>query len=279
MSVEFRMSPRAITKEHIIHGEGYPFLMLHGFEVDHRVVKGCMEPIFENKFGYKRVYLDLPGMGKTIGESWIKNSDQMLDVVIEFIDKIIPNQKFIIASESYGCYLARGVQLRKSEFIEGILFICPVIFAKPNNRDLPKHVILSKDPEFLSNLTKFEADDFESISVAQNQRIWERYRDEFYSGVKTADKGFLEKIWETGYPFSFNLDKMLEIFDKPSLFLMGRQDSIVGYRDAWKLIEHYPRASFVILDQAGHILQIEQEKLFNSLVNEWLVRIGNISKL
>ena len=57
------------------------------------------------------------------------------------------------------------------------------------------------------------------------------------------------------------------------LFLLGRQDSVVGYRDAWKIIENYPRATFAILDRAGHILQIEQEELFNSLTNDWLDRV------
>ena len=86
-----------LTIYYEIHGEGYPILMLHGFEVDHRVLKGCMEPIFENEPKYKRIYFDLPGMGKTAGERWIQNSDQILDIVLKFVDKIIPNQKFIIA--------------------------------------------------------------------------------------------------------------------------------------------------------------------------------------
>ena len=54
---------------------------------------------------------------------------------------------------------------------------------------------------------------------------------------------------------------------------MGRQDATVGYRDAWELIENYPRGTFAILDRAGHNLQIEQEGLFNALVNEWLDRV------
>jgi len=266
-----------VTIYYEIYGKGFPILMLHGFEVDHRVLKGCMEPLFENKPEFKRIYFDLPGMGKTSGESWIKNSDQMLDIVIEFIDKIIPDKKFIIVSESYGSYLARGVIFKKFEVVEGVLFICPVIFAKPDVRDLPKHVILIKDPGLLSSLTKLEAEDFKNIAVIQSRRIWEKYRAEFFSGVEAADKKFLENIWNTGYSYSFDVDKMIRKFNKPTLFLMGRQDSIVGYRDAWKIIEQYPRASFVILDQAGHILQIEKEALFNSLVEEWLDRMENIS--
>ena len=58
-----------------------------------------------------------------------------------------------------------------------------------------------------------------------------------------------------------------------TLFLLGRQDSSLEYRDAWKIIKNYQRATFAILDTAGNILQIEQEDLFNSLTNDWLNRV------
>ncbi len=54
---------------------------------------------------------------------------------------------------------------------------------------------------------------------------------------------------------------------------MGRQDHWLGYKDAWKILENYPRATFAVLDRAGHCLQMEQEKLFNQLVSEWLDRV------
>jgi len=256
-----------------IYGEGKPVLMIHGFYPDHRVMKGCMEPIFNKRHGYKRIYFDLPGMGKTKGEKWITNSDQMLDITLQFIEKIIPDKKFLVVGESYGGYLARGVIYKKSEFVEGVCFVCPVIFAEESRRELPKHITLIKDPELISNLNPSEAIDFENIAIVQNTRIWERYRDDFISGVNIADDKFLTKIQEEGYPFSFDVDQLIKQYIKPALFLLGRYDSIVGYRDAWKIIEKYPRATFAILDYAGHLLQIEQEKVFNLLVNEWLDRI------
>ncbi|MFX0041146.1 MAG: alpha/beta fold hydrolase [Promethearchaeota archaeon] len=256
------------------YGEGYPILMIHGFTPDHRLMKGCMEPIFKNEPNFRRIYIDLPGMGKTNGPKWLKNSDQMLDVIIEFIDKIIPNEKFIIASESYGCYLARGVIYKRSEFIDGILFICPLIIPQPDKRDLPKDFkVLKKDENLISSLKPSDADEVENSLVIQSQKIWERFRDEVQSGLKIADNEFLNILFETGYNFSFNVDRLIRSFDKPTLFLLGRQDISVGYRDSWKIIESYPRATFAILDQAGHNLQIEQEYLFNSLVFEWLERV------
>ncbi|MDU2241011.1 MAG: alpha/beta hydrolase, partial [Paenibacillus sp.] len=51
------------------------------------------------------------------------------------------------------------------------------------------------------------------------------------------------------------------------------QDAAVGYADALRLLEQYPRGTFAVMDRAGHNLQIEQEGAFNALMNEWLDRI------
>jgi len=65
-----------------------------------------------------------------------------------------------------------------------------------------------------------------------------------------------------------------EKFKKPTVILLGRQDSSVGYKDAWTTLDNYTRATFAVLDRAGHNLQIEQVELFNSLVTEWIVRVN-----
>lgn len=259
-----------------IFGEGYPIIMLHGFMPDHRLMKGCMEPIFKYREKYRRIYFDLPGMGKTPGPNWINSSDDMLDIVLEFIDSIIPNKKFIIASESYGSYLARGIISKRPNLIEGVLFICPLIVPLPEKRETPKEFsAVVKDKELISSLSPSDAEELEESLVIQNREVWERYKDEISPGIKIADNAFLGRIFPSRYSFSFEVDSLVKLFDKPTLFLLGRQDTTVGYRDAWKIIENYPKATFAILDQAGHNLQIEEEKLFNSLVNEWLDRVEN----
>ena len=193
---------------------------------------------------------------------------------LEFIDKVIPNKNFIIASNSYGSYLARGIILKRSTFIDGVLFMCPLIIPQPEKRDLPqKFNVIMKDTELISSLNPLEVEELEESLVIQKREVWERYKDEVSSGVKIADQNFIYKIYPTNYSFSFKVDQLLKLYDKPTLFLLGRQDITVGYRDAWKIIENYPRATFAILDQAGHNLNIEKANLFNCLVNEWLARV------
>lgn len=256
-----------------IHGKGIPILMVHGFMPDHRVLKGCMEPIFQNRSGFKRIYFDLPGMGKTEGKKWIKSTDEMLEIVIKFIKNIIPNEKFLIIGQSYGGYLTRALLHKYHDEILGICLVCPLIKPKPYDRDLPEFTPIINNPSFIKNLDPQDREEFEEIAIIQSEYVWERFQDEVLLGLKMADTKFLEEIYPKGYELSFDVDKLTNKFNRPTLFLLGRQDNAVGYRNAWKIIENFPRASYIVLDKAGHLLQIEQQEIFNISVNEWLDRV------
>jgi pimeloyl-ACP methyl ester carboxylesterase len=258
-------------------GQGQPILMIHGYHVDYRLMSGCMEPIFQQTHGYRRIYVDLPGMGKTKSAPWIVNSDVMLDILAAFIDEVIPGERFLLAGESYGGYLARGIIWRMAERVAGLMLLCPAIEADYNKRTLPPKVVLKKDESLLARLTPSEAEEFEDVNVVQTQEVWERFRDEILSGIRLADKPFLDWFRENGYAFTFDVDKLQKPYPYPALILLGRQDTSVGYRDALSILENYPRASYVILDMAGHNLQIEQAGLFRALTMEWLDRVQDCS--
>ncbi|KQL52797.1 2-hydroxy-6-oxo-6-phenylhexa-2,4-dienoate hydrolase [Heyndrickxia shackletonii] len=251
-------------------GEGKPIIMIHGYTPDHRLMTGCMEPIFTKRDGWRRIYIDLPGMGLTKNYHVISSSDEMLDAVLEFIQTIIPNQEYIIAGESYGGYLARGVIQKQKEKVLGAAFICPVIIPFSEGRTVEKHKILKTDERFIEKLSKEELEDFRNNNVVLDEYTWLRYNQEILSGCKIGDEKFLDKV-KNKYGFTFEIDQ--SVFNKPSVFLLGRQDSSVGYKDALGLLNKYPRGTFAILDRAGHNLQIEQPHLFNHLVNEWLDRM------
>lgn len=115
-----------------------------------------------------------------------------------------------------------------------------------------------------------EREEFTSIAVVQTRAAWERYNREIVSALQLADAEFMQRMQAEGkYAFSFDADQMAPFY-KPSLILTGRQDSMTGYRDAWKLLDLYPHASFAVLDHAGHNLHMEQEVLLEAMVKEWL---------
>lgn len=260
------------------YGEGFPIVLIHGFTPDHRLMTGCMEPVFENQPGWHRIYLDLPGMGQTKGEDWIQGSDQMLEVVERFIDKVLHEGKYILVGESYGGYLVRALAAKQPERVAGILFICPLIEANPDLRILPERRVIAEDQEFLSTLTVDQMSRFAPLAVVQDRYNFERFEKEILPGLHAADSVFLQKIRER-YAFSVPNEKETQPFDKPVLFLTGRQDHVTGYQNVWSILEQYPRASFAVLDRAGHNLQIEQSGLFTAMVKEWLHRVAESENL
>ncbi|AVQ98408.1 2-hydroxy-6-oxo-6-phenylhexa-2,4-dienoate hydrolase [Oceanobacillus iheyensis] len=262
----------SLTKASIYYeviGDGIPIIMIHGFGVDHRLMKGCMEPIFRERSGFKRIYFDLPGMGKTKEYHQVENADDILETVLDFIQVVIPDQPYLLMGESYGGYLARGIVDAQREHVHGLCLLCPVIIPEKGERTLPAHTILYEDDGLLSQLTPREKEAFRSENVVLNKKNWVRYRDEVYAGIICADNDFLAKI-EKHYGLSTVLEE--DSFDKPSTFILGKKDAVVGYKDAFQILDRYQKASYNVLEQAGHYVQIEQADLFQKLVIEWLDR-------
>jgi pimeloyl-ACP methyl ester carboxylesterase len=256
-----------------VFGEGLPVINLHGSTLDVHSMIGCMEPIFTDREGWKRIYLDLPGHGKTRGQDWIKGSDDILQVVLDFIDSIIPDTPFVLAGLSYGGYIARGIVHHRPKQVVGLLLFAPRVVSDPRKRTLPAKCVLAREDKFLEEIDPQVREGFEEVAVVQTQSHWNRYVKEIIPGVNVADTQFLERLQPAVDAFSFNVDELSEKYEKPTLILTGRQDHWVGYQDAWTILENYPRATFAVLDRAGHALQMEQSNLFDALVHEWLDRV------
>jgi pimeloyl-ACP methyl ester carboxylesterase len=263
-----------ITVHYEVFGEGKPLIVLPGWGLNTRLTVHETEPYFRQRQGWKRIYVDPPGHGKTPAKEWITNQDKILEVILACVDKLTTGQRFSLLGISLGAYLARGVRLHRAEWIDGIAMIVPAIIAQDAKRTVPSHKVLVEDLGIRAELTPEEADLFEIAVV--HSRKWLNYQRAFpeVPEQEMGDVEFLTKIREQPekYAFSFDVDNVPEPFPGPSLIVTGRQDSIVGYRDAWDILEKYPRATYVVLDRAGHPLE-EKEGVLSILINDWLDRV------
>lgn len=266
---------KEITVHYEMFGAGKPVLMLHGWSIDHRHMVSDLEPVFRHRYGWKRIYLDLPGHGMTPGKDWITNQDKILDVVLDFIDNVIPRQRFVIVGASAGAYLARGVVYHRMASLDGLLLTVPLIAADDAIRHVPPHITLVADAALAAQLEPGEAEGLFQGAVVQSQKVVDYIRTNFQLESGIGDLDFQAKIREhpKNYAFSFNVDLLPQPFPAPTPIVAGRQDSWVGYRDPWQILDNYPRGTFAVLDRAGHFLGVEQEDLFHALVSEWLDRV------
>ncbi len=263
-----------ITVHYEVIGKGFPIIILPAWGISGRFTAHWLEPFFQQQPGFKRFYVDPPGHGGTAGPMWITNQDDMLQVLLKFIDKTISGQRFLIAGVSLGAYLARGVLYYRRTLIDGLLLMAPVIVAKDKERTTPPHVVIVEDQEIVSQLPPAAAEFLKTV-VVRSKTFFEQMQT--YPTPREGQAGdpvFLENIRQQPekYAFSFNLDVLSEPFPKPTLVICGRQDSAVGYEDAWRILPNYPRATFIMLDRAGHLLE-ETEDVVGVLINKWLDRV------
>lgn len=213
-------------------------------------------------------------MGKS-NKSSLKfaSSDKILEMLSRFIEEKV-NEKFLLIGESYGGYLALGLVLKYKQNIKGLMLLCPMIIPENEKRILPMTDLKFYDEKFLKNLNYKERELFYEYMIIANEESYQRYSREVIPGIREANDNFIKKL-KGNYSFPLDIDDEIrkEKFLKPCLFIVGRQDKSVGYQDLWNLIENYPRATFTVLDVAGHNLQIEQEEVFDILVKNWIERV------
>ncbi len=249
-------------------GEGIPILILHGYELDHHCMKNILEPLFKKKDNFKRIYLDIPGMGKSIVKPGLNNADDMLQILKDFIDTIIPKESFSIIGMSYGAYLGRGLWLDSKLLINNGLWICPVIKAKLSERMLPSLKVSLKDKDFLKTLQEQDYLAIKDWIIVQNREVYEDFSRDIKLALEKGQKEFLEKYSRKGYSFKKEINQTIS--SRKCTFICGKSDTMVGYIDTVNLISRYENADLFILSRAGHYVQRERQSTFETITKEWL---------
>ncbi len=246
---------------YVERGEGTPVVALHGAGVDHRELMACLEPIFETLAGYRRLYPDLPGMGRTPAPETVNSADDVLELLLGFIDGVIGEGALLLVGHSAGAYYARTIAARRRRHVAGLALLCPLL---PGIHDVPPHQVVRGSGDIGSS----EFRDYFTVQTAETLQRYEQYVE---PGARLADQAALARIGERWELTTGPEDDA--VLEGPSLVLTGRQDSAVGYAAAWDLHPRLPRATFAVLDVAGHALPHEQPELLRALVVEWLDRV------
>jgi pimeloyl-ACP methyl ester carboxylesterase len=249
-----------VPVHYVERGEGLAVLSLHGAGVDHREVMAGLDPVFEACAGLHRIYPDLPGMGATPAPGTISSADDVLDVLLGFVDGVVGDQPLLVVGHSVGGYYAQAIADRRPEQVSGLALLCPLLAGL---HDVPEHEVTG-GPGGLGSA------EFQAYFTVQSAQMLQRYERVVEPGARLADQSALARLgerWELTAAPRPDPDR------RPTLVVTGRQDSTVGYARAWELLEHFPRATFAVLDRAGHALMHEQPELLRALLTEWVGRV------
>ena len=237
------------------HGEGMPVLVLHGAGVDHREPEAC----FENGLarpGFRRVYPDLPGMGRTPAPASLDSAEGVVDALLGFAEAVIEGGPFLVAGHSAGAYFARAMAARQPSRVLGLALVCPLL---PGIRDVPEHRRIAGSGDLGDDV-------FRNYFVVQTPAMLDRYERFVAPSAALVDEASQERIgahWEL---------PLADPYPGPTLVVAGRLDSTVGSAVAVDLLDEHPRATLAVLDDAGHALPHEKPELLGALLADWLTR-------
>jgi pimeloyl-ACP methyl ester carboxylesterase len=258
---------------HVVLGSGTPILVLHGGRLDHRHMMESLEPVFQSLDGFQRIYVDMPGHGRSAPQDDICSQDDLLGAMMAFTESVLPERRFAIIGESRGSYLARGFAHLRPAQISGVALIVPGGSPAADPARLPVHRIMEPDPSLRPELAGDEIWRFDNFMVVQNREVLEKSRRSKMPALELWDAEQEARVSQAFY-FAHDVRGETSVFDGPSLIVAGRQDSMSGYLEAIDLLPQFPRASLAILDSAGHGLAWERPELFDALLRDWLARLS-----
>lgn len=251
-----------VVIEYAEHGTGLPLVALHGVGVDHRELEGALEPLLADS-GCRRIYPDLPAMGHSTADGLASNND-VVRVVADFVERTARGPALLLG-HSYGAYVARGIAAQQPDLVAGLALVCP----------LPESVgqvaapeVVVEDEAAYDVLEPEHRATFDEYFVVRTPAMARRFRDYAAPGMTLVDYTALTEIF-TEWP----IDMGQHTFSRPTLVAAGLHDTTVGFDDAMRLLDVYPRATLAVVDGAGHALLHERPRVLTGLLGDWIERV------
>lgn len=255
------------------HGEGTPVFFLHGLPTDRRSMVPRFEPLFaraDAPRGFRRIYLDSPGAGETPSSAAITTHDDYVAAIARFIEDEARGERFALVGTSWGAYHARAYATLHVERLLGLALFVPG-HGPDHDPTRPPKTVLVREPGIFEGQPEPLVASFSSAATVHTRAVFEQIASSVAPGGRSADHAFLGAILKQPLSYASRLAELE--YGGPVLVAAGRQDSIVGYADAWPLAQQFPRATFAVLDRAAHAMQTEQNTLLTALFREWLARV------
>lgn len=253
----------------VVRGEGFPIVFVHGMGVDHRSLLLLDEAFPE---GTRRIYLDLPGYGRTSVLAGAGGLPEYANWLLDAIDMLVGRGGFALVGNSMGGALAREMIAHMPGRVKGVALIASVIDPVIAHRNVAEHDVHDPNPDLMHRLPLDQVLDFIRMGVNQSYEAWKRYQMYVLPGIRSFDRDAYMKL-EQRYWLADDPERAFGTFDGPVTIICGRQDQIVGYEDQKAILPHYPNARYSVIEEAGHNVHIDRPEQVIALLKDWAAQL------
>jgi len=249
-------------------GEGrVPIIFLHGFPFDKSMWKGQIEFL---KTTYRLIACDIRGFGKSTDENSPLNMNLFADDLIEFMDKL-EIDKAIICGLSMGGFITLNAANRFPDRFEALILCDTQCIA-----DTPE-----VKEKRLNTIAKIEAEGVSDFNEGFLKSVFHKDsledKKELVSALRSVVFANSQQIITQGLLALANRSETCSTLDKihiPTLIICGREDAVTPLEQSEYLKEHILGATLKVIDNAGHVSNLEQPNEFNEHLSEFLINLS-----
>jgi pimeloyl-ACP methyl ester carboxylesterase len=245
-------------------GDGPAVILLHGFPFNRSMWREQID--FLSARGYRVVAPDLRGLGENKSDGEIATMEDMARDVAALMDEL-KIDRAIIGGLSMGCYVA-------FEFIH--LFpsrVEALVLAGARAEGADKAEKKSREQQAKRVLEQGMTHAIDSIlqsllsprTLAEKPDVASRVREMVTTtdprGAAAAQRGMAaRRDYRTDFP---NISA-------PTLIIAGHEDGVRKPIDAESIHQGIPNSRLEVIDNAGHLMNMEQPERFNQVLLEFL---------
>lgn len=248
-----------------------PIIFLHGFPFDKSMWKAQMDSL---KSSYRVIAFDIRGFGKSTDENTPLSIDLFSEDLVSFMDKLnIKNA--IICGLSMGGYIALNTIKKFPERFAALILcdtqcIADTAEVKENRYKAIEKINLDGVTEFDE---KFIKSVFHPDSLTNKIAVVENLRSIVFANSKAIIAAGLTALAERSETCAG-----LDAIQIPTLIICGREDKVIPLAQSEFMHEHIKGSILKIVDNAGHVSNLEQPEQFNKYLLEFLNSLNTGSK-
>ena len=245
-------------------GAGEALALLHAFGLTSAMWRAQVAELSRR---YRVISPDLPGAGQS--EPVSPNAspmDRMGDSVAVLLETLRITRA-VVGGCSMGGYVALALARRYPKSVRGLILTntraVPDSDAARHNRERTAQALMQR------GMVELEESMYPKLlGPGASEELRKEVRDLLLEGSPVgsaaASRGMAGRLDNTAW---------LARCPCPVLVIHGAQDAIIAREESEAMVRAAPQATFVELDNAGHLSPMEQPAAWNATVRDWLAKL------
>ena len=252
-------------------GEGVvPIIFLHGFPFSKSMWQTQLDFL---KSSNRVIACDIRGFGNSKDEESVMSMDLFGDDLIQFMDRLNID-KAVVCGLSMGGYIALNVCKRYAERLEALILCDTQCIAdspegKAKRYKLIDEIALNGTENFTEGFIK---NVFHKDSLTGKKEVVEELRKVIVSNSKHVITTGLKALAERSETCS-----VLNKITVPTLIICGREDKVTTLAQSEFMNQNIEGSILRIIDDAGHVSNLEQADEFNKHLQDFLKKLIGLS--